>query len=168
MPDNLTIAHRALPRQRAAPATPRSIRRTGAAVAVIAGIHLLALLLIIAHHDVLRASVAADHPDLTLARIDGLARSQLLQSALPHILVPALLLWLAHRLATARPQVRTRLTIVLVIQVLAHATLPLVLHRLPGYGMSIIAVQTCSLMFEITALTLLWRPQSRAWFEGSA
>jgi hypothetical protein len=111
------------------------------------------------------ATAAADHPDWTPDRIAEQTTSQVWESAVPHVLIPVLLLWRASGLRGRRPRARIVLTVLLGVQLLAHATLPMTLHQLPGYGPLIIAVQAFSLVFELAALALLWGPrESRDWF----
>lgn len=146
---------------------PAELRRAVLAVRVVAAVHLAALVLVLTHRDVIAATTAADHPDWMSARIGAQAGAQVWQSAVPHVVIPLLLLWRASTLRTGRPRARTVLTVLLGVQVLAHATLPLTLHQLPGYGPAVLAVQAFSLAFEVTALVLLWAPRSsRAWFRG--
>ncbi|MEV6411737.1 hypothetical protein [Kribbella sp. NPDC051718] len=77
-------------------------------------------------------------------------------------LIPLLL---AFRLRTLKAHKRIFLTVLLGIQLLAHASLPITLHELPGYGGAVIAVQAVSLVFEVSALWLLWATDdSKAWF----
>jgi hypothetical protein len=82
----------------------------------------------------------------------------------PHVLIPILLVLRARGLKNRR---RIFLTVLLGIQLLAHASLPITLHELPGYGAIIIAVQAVSITFELTALWFLWaHPASKAWFQA--
>jgi hypothetical protein len=56
-------------------------------------------------------------------------------------------------------------TLLLLLQFLAHSTLPLVLAILPTFAIQIVIVQFLSLVFELTTLYLLWFPKpSRAFF----
>ena len=57
----------------------------------VALIHLLALMLLLTHRDVIAASVAAGHANLNPAQLDGRAHSLLLQSAIPHIVLALVL-----------------------------------------------------------------------------
>jgi hypothetical protein len=142
-------------------ALPANVRRAQLAVFAVAAIHVLALLLVLMHRDVISAALAAQHPG---AEADALAGSAVLQSALPHVILAILLPLRALRLRNGRRSTRLILTVVLIIQIAAHATLPMVLAELPGYGAWVIAVQAVSLMFEVAALYLLWTRESTAYF----
>ena len=52
-----------------APAAPREVAYAIRALFVVAAIHLVALALVITHHDVLTAAVAAHHPDWSPDRV---------------------------------------------------------------------------------------------------
>jgi hypothetical protein len=130
---------------------PTVLRRAQYAVYAVAAIHVVALLLIVQHRDVIEAAVAAKNAG---ADVNG----AVLQSVIPHIILAVLLPLRALRLRSGRRKSRTVLTVVLAIQLAAHATLPMVLGELPGYAVAVIAVQAVSLAFEITALCLLWSP----------
>jgi hypothetical protein len=140
---------------------PIALRRTQYAVVVVAAIHVLALLLIFTHRDVIAASLAARHPQATATELDALTRSALLQAVLPHVVLAMLLTLRAWRLRNGRRSGRIALTVMLAIQVAAHASLPIVLAELPGYAAAVIAVQAVSLVFELAALWLLWSPEAR-------
>jgi hypothetical protein len=147
---------------------PTALRRAGLAVGVVAAVHLVALVLVLTHRADILATTAADHPDWAPDRIAEQASSQVWESVLPHVLIPVLLLWRASGLRTRRPRARIVLTVLLGVQLLAHATLPMTLHQLPGYAPVIIAVQAFSLVFEVAALALLWGPrESREWFASA-
>jgi hypothetical protein len=51
---------------------------------------------------------------------------------------------------------------------LAHASLPMTLGELPGYGPWVIAVQAVSFVFEVTALVLLWTKESTGFFRSAS
>jgi len=57
--------------------------------------------------------------------------------------------------------------VVLIIQVLAHLTLPMVLAELPGYEGWVITVQAVSLVFELSALWWLWTPAAGRFFTAA-
>jgi hypothetical protein len=144
---------------------PTGLRRAVTAVGVVAAVHVAALVLVLTHRGVITTTAFADHPDWPAAQVDSEATSLVLQSVLPHVLIPVLLLWRASTLRSRRPRARTVLTVLLCVQVAAHATLPITLHELPGYGGWVIAVQALSAVFEVAALALLWGPRSsREWF----
>jgi hypothetical protein len=140
---------------------PTAVRRAQVAVVAVAAIHVLALVLILDHRDVIAAAVAAAHPT---GDADALTRSALTQSIVPHVVLALLLPLRAARLRGGRPGTRRFLTAILVIQLLAHATLPIVLAELPGYGGWVIAVQAASLVFEVAALSWLWTPAAGRYF----
>ena len=144
-------------------AVPTNVRRAQFAIAAVAAIHVLALLLVLTHQDVIAGALAAQHPG---ADVDTLAEAAVWQSAIPHIVLAILLPLRARRLGNGQPKSRIVLTIVLGIQLLAHASLPMVLGELPGYGFAVIAVQAVSLVFEVTALVLLWTNESSAFFRS--
>jgi hypothetical protein len=133
---------------------PASIRRTIAAVGVVAAVHVAALALIVTHRDVIAGALPAG--------ADVGAAVQ--QMVIPHIVLAILLPLRALRLRGGRPRARIVLTIVLMIQIAAHLTLPMVLRELPGYGAWVIAIQGFSLIFEVSALVLLWSAGSRRFF----
>jgi hypothetical protein len=140
---------------------PIVLRRVQYAVAVVAAIHVVALLLILLHRDVISAAVAARNPG---GDVDKLTSDAVLQGVIPHVVLAVVLPLRALRLRDGRGSARTWLTVLLAIQLLAHASLPIVLAELPGYGPWVIGVQTFSLLFEVTALWLLWTPQARRFF----
>ena len=145
--------------------TPPHLRSAVAAVFVVAAVHVAALILIGLHVDVIRGSVAAAHPGIDAGRLSELTGTQVLSSVVPHVLLVVLLSWRAWRLRSGRPRTRIVVTILLAVQLLAHATLPTVLRMLPGYGGWVTGVQAFSLVFELAALWLLWAPkQVRAYF----
>ena len=141
------------------------IRRTQTAVLVVAAIHVVALVLVLQHQDVISAALAAQRPG---ADIGALTRATVLQSVIPHVVLAVLLPIRAFRLNPAKPGSRIVLTVVLGVQILAHATLPMVTRELPGYGPWIIAVQAVSLVFEVAALCNLWSGEARAMFRRPA
>jgi hypothetical protein len=143
---------------------PVALRRVQYAVVVVAAIHVVALLLIFTHRDVMSAALAARHPQANPTELDALTRAALYQSVIPHIVMAILLPMRAWRLRRGRRSSRLILTVVLAIQLVAHASLPIVLAELPGYGAAVIAVQGVSLVFELTALWLLWSPEARRYF----
>lgn len=136
----------------------RELRWAILCICVVAAVHLAALVLVLTHTDVIRDALANTNPDITSTRLDDLAQTQVVSSVVPHILLPLLLLWRAYRLRQGRPSSRIWITVLLVIQLLAHATLPMVLAVLPGYEGWVIAVQAFSLVFELATLWLLWVP----------
>lgn len=144
---------------------PREVNRAIVATCVVAAVHLAALVLIAWHVNVIRDALASAHPGVTTAQLAELTQSQVLSSVVPHVVLAVVLPWRAYRLRSARPRSRTILTVLLALQLAAHATLPMVLAVLPGYAAWVIAVQGFSLAFEITALWLLWVPgPARAFF----
>jgi len=142
----------------------KTLRRAQYAVVVVAAIHVVALALIWMHRDLIAASVATQHPQLTGADLDALTRSTIMQSIIPHVVLAVLLPLRAWRLRQGRRSTQVVLTVILCLQVAAHASLPIVLAELPGYGAAVIAVQAVSLLFELAALWLLWTPESRRFF----
>jgi hypothetical protein len=140
---------------------PRALVRVQYAVYAVAAIHVVALALILTHRDVMTTAFAASHPGQD-------PNGAVWQSVLPHVVLAILLPLRARRLRSGRPRARVVLTVVLAIQILAHATLPMVLAELPGYGAQVIAVQAVSLVFEIAALVLLWSPAARRFFAPAA
>jgi hypothetical protein len=144
---------------------PTTVRRAQFAIAAVAAIHVLALLLVLTHRDVIAGAIAAQHPG---ADVTALAASAVWQAAIPHIVLAVLFPLRAWRLRNGRPSSRIVLTVVLGIQLLAHASLPMVLGELPGYGVWVIAIQAVSLVFEIAALVLLWTKDSNSFFRSTS
>jgi len=142
---------------------PIAIRRTQYAVFAVAAVHVVAIALLLTHRDALHAGQPALHPG---ADIDALTRAALLQSLIPHIVLAVVLPIRALRLADRRRRSRVVLTVVMGLQVLAHATVPMAVRELPGYGGWIVAVQAVSLVFEVGALAYLWSPSARAFFRS--
>ncbi|NEA35646.1 hypothetical protein [Streptomyces sp. SID13031] len=144
---------------------PRSLKLVQRAVGVVILVHLVALILLLTHRDVIHGTVLADNPGWSADQVDDQTHSLVLQSAIPHVLIPLLLAFRAKALKSRKSRTRIFLTVLLGIQLLAHASLPITLHELPGYGAAVIAVQAVSLVFELSALWLLWATEdSRAWF----
>jgi hypothetical protein len=142
-------------------ALPIAIRRTQYAVFVVAAVHVAAIGLLLTHRDALHAGQLALHPD---GDIGALTEAALLQSLIPHVVLAVLLPLRALRLADGRRRSRIFLTVLLSVQILAHATAPMVVRELPGYGGWIVAVQAVSLVFEAGALAYLWSPSARPFF----
>lgn len=154
---------------RCAGVAPPPVQRARWCVTVVAAIHVVALALILTHADTIRAALADQHPALGGALLDSQARQLVLQSAIPHVVLAVVLTIRARTLLSGRSRARTVLTALLALQLLAHATLPITLHELPGLGAAVIAVQGTSLVFEVTALILMWRPAAaRGWFAPAA
>jgi hypothetical protein len=151
-----------------APAAPREVAYAIRALFVVAAIHLVALALVITHHDVLTAAVAAHHPDWSPDRVGQVASSQFQSTLIPHIVLPIVFVTRARALRSGRRRTRTIITALLGLQLLAHATLPLQLQLFPGYGPWIIGIQAVSLMFEAGTIYLLWRsPEARSFFAST-
>jgi hypothetical protein len=144
---------------------PTSLRRAQLAIFAVAAIHVLALVLVLTHRDVIAAALAAQHPG---ADADTLANAAVWQAAIPHIVLAVVLPLRAWRLRNGRRSSRIIVTAVLGIQLLAHASLPMTLSELPGYGASVIAVQAVSLVFEVAALVLLWTKESTVFFRSAS
>jgi hypothetical protein len=140
---------------------PTQLRRTQYAVGVVAAIHVMALALVLLHRDVIAGAMAVQHPG---GDIEALTTAAVLQAVFPHAILALVLPLRAKRLATGRPSSRIVLTVMLAIQVAAHATLPMVLAELPGYAPWVIGVQAVSLVFELAALRLLWTVESSVYF----
>jgi hypothetical protein len=144
---------------------PRQVRYAIGALLIVAAIHLLALALVITHHDVLTNAVAEAHPTWSPDRIEQVASNQFQSTLIPHIVLPIVFVTRARALRSGRRRTRTIVTALLGLQLLAHATLPMQLQLFPGYGPWIIGVQAVSLMFEASTIYLLWRsPQARSFF----
>jgi hypothetical protein len=144
---------------------PTSVRRTQLAIFAVAAIHVLALALVLTHRGVIAGAIAAQHPG---ADVDALANSAVWQAAVPHVVLAILLPLRAWRLRNGRRSSRVIVTVVLGIQLLAHASLPMTLGELPGYGPWVIAVQAVSFVFEVTALVLLWTKESTVFFRSAS
>jgi hypothetical protein len=135
---------------------PQEVRRAAWATCIVAAVHVAALALILTHVDVVRTALAASHPNVTAAKLADLTQSQVLSSVVPHVVFAIVLPLCAYRLLTGRSRARTVLTVLLALQIAAHATLAMVLAVLPGYALWVIGVQAFSLVFEVAALWLLW------------
>jgi len=144
---------------------PTSVRRTQLAIFAVAAIHVLALALVLTHRDVIAGALAASHPG---ADADALAGAAVWHAAIPHIVLAVLLPLRARRLGNGKQSSRIIVTVVLGLQLLAHASLPMTLGQLPGYGAWVIAVQAVSLVFEVAALALLWTKESTAFFRSAS
>jgi hypothetical protein len=144
---------------------PTSVRRTQLAIFAVAAIHVLALALVLTHRDVITGALAASHPG---ADADALAGAAVWQAAIPHIVLAVLLPLRAVRLGNGKRSSRIIVTVVLGVQLLAHASLPMTLGELPGYGAWVIAVQAISLVFEVAALVLLWTKESTGFFRSAS
>jgi hypothetical protein len=135
---------------------PNSVKLATGAVYVVAAIHVLALVLVLTHRDVFTDAVVSSHPDWSQARIDDEARSRYLQTLIPHVILPVVFVLRGRRLLEGKGRTRVVITALLGLQLVAHATLPIQLHYVPGYGAWLVAVQAFSLVFELAALWLLW------------
>jgi hypothetical protein len=144
---------------------PTSVRRAQLAIFAVAAIHVLALALVLTHRDVIAGALAASHPG---ADAGALAGAAVWQAAIPHIVLAVLLPLRARRLGNGKPASRIIVTVVLGVQLLAHASLPMTLGELPGYGAWVIAVQAVSLVFEVAALVLLWTKESTVFFRSAS
>ncbi|MFI5915550.1 hypothetical protein [Dactylosporangium sp. NPDC051541] len=81
-------------------------------------------------------------------------------AVVPHLVLAVLLPLRAYKLRSGRPKARRILTVVLGIQILAHAMLPGVVAQMPGYAVPIITLQALSLVCEVAALVFLWAPSA--------
>src|SRR6266496_1944639 len=124
---------------------PRQVGQAALALLGVAAIHLLAMVLLLAHADEVaegmrRTNYAGASPVVT------------------HIVYAVLLVLVALGLTLGRWRrgMRIVVTVLLALQLLAHATLPLVVAILPAHAFEIIAVQVASLAVELAALWLLW------------
>ena len=89
-----------------APAAPREVAYAIRALFVVAAIHLVALALVITHHDVLTAAVAAHHPDWSPDRVGQVASSQFQSTLIPHIVLPIVFVTRARALRSGRRRTR--------------------------------------------------------------
>jgi hypothetical protein len=161
----MTITDYRLPATRR---TPRHVRYAIRALYVVAAIHLVALALVITHHDVLTAAVASAHPTWSPDRVDQVASLQFQSTLIPHLVLPIVFVIRTRALRSGRRRTRTIITALLGLQLLAHATLPLQLPLFPGYSPWIIGVQAVSLVFEASTICLLWRsPEARNFFAST-
>lgn len=146
------------------PTYPHRLELARRCVLVVAAIHLIALALIATHTGAFAASVAATHGDLGPEAVRGMARTLMLQSVVPHIVLAVVFILRARALRAGRRRTRTVLTVLLAVQMIAHATLPITLNQLPDYAPAVIAIQATSLAFEVSALVLLWSRSARDWY----
>ena len=82
----MTIVDHHLPATARRP--PRQVRDAIGALLIVAAIHLIALALVVTHHDVLTAAVAAAHPTWAPDRVDKVASSQFWSTPIPHVVLP--------------------------------------------------------------------------------
>ncbi|WP_433081226.1 hypothetical protein ACQP1P_45450 [Dactylosporangium sp. CA-052675] len=115
--------------------TEKNMSRTLAAVLAIAALHVLAI-------------------GVTLVALGSAG----IGAAVPHLVLAVLLPLRAYKLRGGRPKARRILTLVLGIQILAHAALPGVIAQMPGYAVPIVALQALSLVGEVAAIVFLWAP----------
>jgi hypothetical protein len=147
---------------------PRPVRQAATAVLVVAAVHVLALVLLVVNRHALLDAATAQHPDWTAARLRELADGRFFQSAVPHVVLPVILTVRALALRSGRSRRRVFLTVLLCIQLAAHATFPLQRQMLPSFTGWLLLVQGFSLVFELAALVLLWAPaESRRWFTAA-
>jgi hypothetical protein len=148
---------------------PSTVRQATTAVSVVAAVHVLALALLVVNRHALAVAVADQHPDWTAARVQSLADDRFVQSVVPHVVLAIVLTVRALAVRRGRSRGRGLLTVVLVLQLAAHATFPFQAQMLPTFVGWLVLVQGFSLVFEVSALWLLWRPDaSRRWFRGEA
>jgi hypothetical protein len=144
---------------------PITVRRATSAVFVVAAVHVLALTLLVINRHALVVAVADQHPDWTATRVQTLADDRFVQSVVPHVILAIALTIRALAVRRGRTRGRGFLTVVLVLQLAAHATFPFQAQMLPTFVGWLLLVQGISLVFEVSALWLLWRPEaSRRWF----
>jgi hypothetical protein len=120
---------------------PGDVRLARGALLVVAAVHLLAIVLLLVN----QAAVA-----------EGTSRTNYTG---PSQVVVHIVLAVLFALAAAvlpRRWGRVAATVLLGLQLLAHATLPLVVAMLPAFAAQIVLVQLFSLVFEVAALWLLW------------
>ncbi|MER7279828.1 hypothetical protein ABT369_35850 [Dactylosporangium sp. NPDC000244] len=118
--------------------TEKNMNRTLAAVLAIAALHVLAI-------------------GVTLVALGSAG----IGAVVPHLVLAVLLPLRAYKLRGGRPKTRRVLTLVLGIQMLAHAALPSVLAQMPGYAVPIVTLQALSLVCEVAAIVFLWAPAGR-------
>lgn len=144
---------------------PGTVRQATTAVFVVAAVHVLALALLVINRHALVVAAANQHPDWTATRVQTLADDRFLQSVVPHAILAIVLTVRALAVRRGRARGRGFLTAVLVLQLLAHATFPFQAQMLPTFIGWLLLVQGFSLVFEVSALWLMWRPEaSRRWF----
>jgi hypothetical protein len=134
--------------------TPRTVVLAALGLLGVAVIHVLAMGLLLVNAQEVAEGMRRTH------YVGG-------SPVVTHIVFAVLLVLLAGGLAlgTGRRWMRIAVTVVLTLQLLAHATLPAVVAILPAHAVEIVAVQAASLVLEIATLWLLWfAGPSRAWF----
>jgi hypothetical protein len=142
-----------------------SVSRAINCLYVVVVVHLVAAVLLVLHRDVINHAIAAAHPTWPAARAGSVATSLFSSSLAVHLVLAAVLLIRGRSLRSGRPLVRVFITALLVLQLLAHATIRTQLDMLPGYAGWLLAVQGFSLIFELATLWLLWgTPDGRAYF----
>ncbi|GAA3449767.1 hypothetical protein GCM10018962_16000 [Dactylosporangium matsuzakiense] len=115
--------------------TEKNVNRTLAAVLAIAALHVLAI-------------------GVALLALGPAGAGVIV----PHLVLAVLLPLRAYKLRGGRPKARRILTVVLGIQIVAHATLPGVIAQMPGYAVPIVVLQALSLVCEVAAIVFLWAP----------
>ena len=132
---------------------PREINWVMVSLLVIGVIHYVDIFLIATHRQEAAPS--------------GMTQYLFESSMIVHVVFGTLFILACVAVRTGRNWLRIVVTVLLVIQVLAHLSLPTLIALLPGEAVAITAVQVISLLFEVAALFLLWRPRPiRLFFKG--
>src|SRR5690349_19349112 len=103
---------------------PRSVRQATSAGFVVVAVHVLALTLLVINRHALVDAAAHQHPGWTAARVQQLAEGRFVQSIVPHVILAIALTVRALGVRSGRTRGRMFLTVLLVLQLLAHATFP--------------------------------------------
>lgn len=147
---------------------PTSIKRAGLAVGVVSAIHVIALILLQTHSQEISATIHQLRPNMSAETFQQAYTQAVTTPSIVHIVLPILLL-LAMRSVWVKktPFSRMCLSLLLLIQILAHATIPITVATLPQEATTVIAVQGLSFVFELAALIWLWATKdSRAYFKN--
>lgn len=126
-------------------------------VQVVAAIHLLALALVLTHLSTIEEAVRRDNVTWSLDRVHQISRQLWISVAVPHLLFAVIFFVRARKLLSGGRRARMIVTVLLGVQLAGRLSLPYQLALLPGQGALLLTVQSVSLVFELTALWLLWR-----------
>jgi hypothetical protein len=100
-----------------------------------------------------------DQHRLPAAEINRIIDAMVGGSSAVHVVLAVLFVWLAIKLRHGRPWARRVATVLIVLEMLDHLTLPTLASLLPSVAGEIIAVQAVAFVFEVAALVLMWAPR---------
>jgi hypothetical protein len=135
----------------------------------VAAIHIAAFFLLLMYQQEIAATIHQLHLNFTVEAYTEQYNSAVITPCMVHIVLSLIFLLILRSLYRKPTRaIRIRLTILLVIQILAHATIPITISTLPSQTVAVILVQSVSFIFELCALYFLWIPlASKAYFTNS-